>query len=152
MPDRPAPGLDRFSLRGLGIGLTGGGGYLGQEMALAIAEAGGTVAIVGRGRAALEQTAERAASEGCAEGGVICEGDAGDPSTFARAGEELRKRGVQVDGWVNNAYDGDSSQLGELDREGVERTIRSALVDAILVSDLAGKTMVEQGGGSIVNV
>ncbi len=148
----PGPDLDQFSLQGLGIGLTGGGGHLGQEMALAMVRAGGTVAIVGRGRAALERTAERAAAEGRSEGVAICVGDAGDPSTFAGVKEELRGRGLCIDGWVNNAYDGESSLLGDLDREAVEQTVRSSLVDAIVVSDMAGREMVAQGSGSIVNM
>jgi gluconate 5-dehydrogenase len=152
MPDRPGPGRDPFSLRGLGIGLTGGGGHLGGEMALAIARAGGTVAIVGRGREALERTAERAASEGRSEGVVICVGDVGDPATFARVGEGLNERGLGLDGWVNNAFDGESTLLGGLDREAVERTVRAALVDPIVVTDLAGREMSDRGGGSIVNV
>lgn len=152
MPDRPELGLDRFSLRGLGVGLTGGGGHLGREMALAIARAGGTVVIVGRGEAALEEAVERAASEGCEASVVPCAGDAGDPATLDRASSALRERGLRLDGWVNNAYDGVSSQLGELDREAVERTLRSALVDAMLASDRVGAEMGRSGGGSIVNV
>jgi NAD(P)-dependent dehydrogenase (short-subunit alcohol dehydrogenase family) len=152
MPDRSGPELDQFSLEGLGIGLTGGGGYLGEEMALAIARAGGTVVIVGRGEAALEATVGRAASEGRGELVIACAGDAGDPSTFQRVEGELGERGLRLDGWVNNAYDGAPSQLGGLEREAVERTLRSALVDAMLLSDLAGRAMVAQGGGAIVNV
>jgi gluconate 5-dehydrogenase len=143
---------DQFSLRGLGIALTGGGGHLGREMVLAIVRAGGTVAIVGRSREALERTAELAGEE--AEGGavVICAGDAGEEATFLRVVEELRSRRLRLDGWVNNAYDGDSSLLGDLDREAVELTVGSGLVDPIVLCDLAGREMVEQGGGSIVNV
>lgn len=148
----PAPDLDQFSLRGLGIGLTGGGGHLGREMALAIVRAGGTVAIVGRGRAALERTAELAAAEGRGDAVAICPGDAGEPSAFAAVEAELGERGLALDGWVNNAYDGDSSLLGELDREAVERTVRAGLVDPIVAADLAGEAMAERGGGSIVNV
>jgi gluconate 5-dehydrogenase len=152
MPDRSPPDPDQFSLRRLGIGLTGGGGHLGREMALAIARAGGTVVIVGRKEDALEATVERAASEGRAEQVVACAGNLAEPSTFERVKEKLSERGLRLDGWVNNAYDGTPSQLGGLEREAVERTLRSALVDAMLLSDLAGKEMVVQGGGSIVNV
>ena len=146
------PGRGEFSLRGRGIGLTGGGGHLGREMALAIARAGGTVVIVGRGGPALEATAERAAGEGLSHEVAICVGDAGDPSIFARVRDELRGRGLRIDGWVNNAYEGDPTPLGKLDRAALERTFRSGLVDAIVLSELAGKAMVEQGCGSIVNV
>jgi NAD(P)-dependent dehydrogenase (short-subunit alcohol dehydrogenase family) len=153
MPD-PAGGLDldRFSLRGLGIGLTGGGGHLGREMALAIARAGGTVVIVGRGEEALEATVERAGSEGRADAVVPCVGDAGDPATFERARDSLRERGLPLHGWVNNAYAGEPTQLGELDRAAIEKTLRSGLVDAMMLSDLAGREMAAQGGGSIVNI
>lgn len=145
-------GLDQFSLGGLGIGLTGGGGHLGREMALAIARAGGTVVIVGRGEAALTATVEDAAAEGHEESVIVCVGQAGDPSTFERVSGALRERDLRLDGWVNNAYAGTPAQLGALGREAVEGTLRSALVDAMLASDRAAAEMAREGGGSIVNV
>jgi gluconate 5-dehydrogenase len=83
---------------------------------------------------------------------VACVGDAGEAATFERVGAALRERGLRLDGWVNNAYAGAPAQLGALDREAVEGTLRSALVDAMLACDRAGAEIAREGGGSIVNV
>lgn len=50
--------LDRFRLDGKRLFITGGSRGLGREMALAIAEAGADVVIVGRDAESLEQTAD----------------------------------------------------------------------------------------------
>src|SRR5580693_4371731 len=51
------PVIDRFRLDGKGLFITGGSRGLGREMALAIAEAGGDVILVGREAESLARTA-----------------------------------------------------------------------------------------------
>ncbi|MBP2670893.1 MAG: gno 1, partial [candidate division NC10 bacterium] len=51
------PVLDRFRLDGKRLFITGGSRGLGREMALAIADAGADVILVGRDLASLEKTA-----------------------------------------------------------------------------------------------
>ncbi|MFP8871135.1 MAG: SDR family NAD(P)-dependent oxidoreductase, partial [Myxococcota bacterium] len=50
--------LDRFRLDGKRLFITGGSRGLGREMALAIADVGADVILVGRDSASLEETAE----------------------------------------------------------------------------------------------
>ncbi|MBP1777360.1 MAG: gno 1, partial [candidate division NC10 bacterium] len=50
------PVLDRFRLDGKRLFITGGSRGLGREMALAIADAGADVILVGRDLASLEKT------------------------------------------------------------------------------------------------
>ena len=50
--------LDRFRLDGKRLFITGGSRGLGREMALAIAEAGADVVLVGRNQASLTTTAD----------------------------------------------------------------------------------------------
>src|SRR6478609_6672939 len=49
--------LDKFRLDGKRLFITGGSRGLGREMALAIAEAGASVVLVGRDQESLERTA-----------------------------------------------------------------------------------------------
>jgi NAD(P)-dependent dehydrogenase (short-subunit alcohol dehydrogenase family) len=49
--------FDRFNLTGTRLFITGGSRGLGREMALAIADAGADVILVGRDSASLEKTA-----------------------------------------------------------------------------------------------
>ena len=49
--------FDRFNLTGKRLFITGGSRGLGREMALAIADAGADVILVGRDSASLEKTA-----------------------------------------------------------------------------------------------
>ncbi|HEX3314067.1 MAG TPA: SDR family NAD(P)-dependent oxidoreductase [Gemmataceae bacterium] len=56
--------FDRFRLDGKRLFITGGSRELGREMALAIAEAGADVILVGRDRASLETTARDVRARG----------------------------------------------------------------------------------------
>src|SRR6185436_19171757 len=55
--DRSMSVLDRFRLEGQRLFITGGSRGLGREMALAIADVGSDVVLVGRDRDSLEKTA-----------------------------------------------------------------------------------------------
>ena len=55
--------LDRFRLEGKRLFITGGSRGLGRAMALAIADAGADVILVGREKATLERTAVEAARQ-----------------------------------------------------------------------------------------
>ena len=56
--------LDRFRLDGRWLLITGGSRGLGREMALAIAQAGANVIIVGRTKSSLDETANQIRSYG----------------------------------------------------------------------------------------
>jgi NAD(P)-dependent dehydrogenase (short-subunit alcohol dehydrogenase family) len=82
--------LDRFRLDGKRLLITGGSRGLGREMALAIAEAGADVMLVGRDQASLEKTADdvrqrgRVAATIMADVGIPAEASLNGPrSTFS---------------------------------------------------------------------
>ncbi|HEY2249424.1 MAG TPA: SDR family NAD(P)-dependent oxidoreductase, partial [Planctomycetaceae bacterium] len=56
--------LERFRLDGKQLFITGGSRGLGREMALAIADAGADVILVGRDQASLDKTAAEIRSRG----------------------------------------------------------------------------------------
>ncbi len=70
--------LDRFRLDGKRLLITGGSRGLGREMALAIAEVGADVVLVGRDQDSLEETARDARRFG--REATIIVGDVGQPA------------------------------------------------------------------------
>jgi len=142
--------IDRLSMSGRGVGLTGGGGHLGSAMALALADAGATVVIIGRTLEPLEVVAEAAAHS---DGEVMpLQADAFDADTVGTVLDLLAQRGRDLEGWVNNAYSGGMAQLDELDEQSVSGDLRSGLADPIRATARVGKYMTARGRGSIVNV
>ncbi|MBW3542531.1 MAG: SDR family NAD(P)-dependent oxidoreductase, partial [Planctomycetes bacterium] len=70
--------LDRFRLDGRRLFITGGSRGLGREMALAIADAGADVVLVGRDADSLERTANEVRSLG--REAVALTADVGEPA------------------------------------------------------------------------
>jgi len=91
--------LDRFRLDGRRLFITGGSRGLGREMALAVAEAGADVVMVGRDPDSLARTAAdiRARGRHC----VTIEGDAGTPAGCERACDAALAHGP-IDILINN--------------------------------------------------
>src|ERR1700735_5616290 len=79
----PMPVLDRFRLDGKRLFITGGSRGLGREMALAIAEAGADIVLVGRDADSLARTATDIRSIG--RHAHTIQADAGIPEQCERA-------------------------------------------------------------------
>lgn len=143
--------LNQFSLADRGVVITGAAGHLGRAMTAAALAAGATVAAVGRDGGRLEALA---AETGVDEEGRLLPvvGDVGDDRTIAAAVEAVEGAGVELKGWVNSAYAGPATLLGELDREKARAAIDAALTDVIAICDTVGTRLAAGGGGSIVNV
>lgn len=142
---------EQFSLNGRGVVLTGAAGHLGHGMTRSLLNAGATVVAVGRDRTRLEELVELQSGLST-DRLIICDGDAADSTTVERTSELLTDRGVQLSGWVNNAFAGSSTLLGELSREKVQETVDAALTDVMMICDEVGTRMAAAGRGSIVNV
>ena len=74
--------FDRFNLTGKCLFITGGSRGLGREMALAIADAGADVILVGRDPASLEKTASDIRALGCQSWTITA--DVGKPAALVR--------------------------------------------------------------------
>src|SRR5262245_13109000 len=92
--------LDRFRLDGKKLFITGGSRGLGREMALAIAEAGADVILVGRDRPSLEKTAGEVRQRGRAAATIVA--DVGIPSEAERACREALQAEGKIDILINN--------------------------------------------------
>src|SRR5438105_3543534 len=92
--------FDRFRLDGKRLFITGGSRGLGREMALAIAEAGADVILVGRDRPSLEQTADEIRSRGRSATPIVA--DVGIPVEAERACRQALDSQGPIDILINN--------------------------------------------------
>ncbi len=144
--------LDRFSLAGKRLFITGGSRGLGREMALAIADAGADVILAGRDRASLVQTATEISKLGREADYVI--GDIGNPAECESTCREVLDTLKPVDILINNV--GGRLIDDPIESQSVDdwqRIIDLNLTSTFLCTKMIGNSMIERGeGGRVINV
>ena len=151
----------RFSLHGRVAIVTGAGGLLGAEHALAIAEAGGTVVLTDVDTASLDALADRCRAAGAAD--VLCaRADVTNADELETLRDAVLERFGRVDVLVNNAALNDkvetpthSAEAARSDRYPLDawrRMMDVNVTGVFLPTQVFGATMLERGGGSIINV
>jgi NAD(P)-dependent dehydrogenase (short-subunit alcohol dehydrogenase family) len=130
--------------------VTGGGRGLGKAIAEAFADEGADVAVLGRGREALDDTV--AAIEQRGRRGLAVVADLRDtasiPETFDRVESELG----DLDILVNNAgLQGDMPAL-EVTESVYDDVVDTNLKAVFFSCQAAGRRMVERGSGKIINL
>ena len=142
--------IDRFSVQGKRALVTGGSKGIGAEIAHVLAQAGADVAIVGRDREGLAETAAKVQETGC--NCLIIKADLGSvEQTHAAAGEALDHFGT-VDILVNNAG---IALLGSLLEASVDDWDQVQAVNMrapFLLAQALVPGMIEQRQGKIVNI
>ncbi|MEE9282181.1 MAG: SDR family oxidoreductase, partial [Myxococcota bacterium] len=140
-----------FSLDGKVALLTGGSKGIGRASALAFAEHGADVAIAARGLEALDHTSKEIEERGrrvCA-----VQTDVSDARQLERLVEQVRAELGGIDILVNNAATGDlRGELAKLTRDGFEEVLAVNLWAPLRLSQLCRTSMMERGGGSIINI
>jgi gluconate 5-dehydrogenase len=142
--------LSVFSLAGRTAIITGASGGLGKETALAFADVGCDVVVAARNRQALEEVA--AAVE---EKGRRC---LAVPTDICQAAEvqQLVDRTIdrfqKVDILINNAAIAVEKSFVDLSEAEWRRVIDTNLHGTFLCTQAAGKHMMHQGGGRIINI
>lgn len=106
---------------GVRILVTGGGRGLGRALALALASSGRRIALMGRNRAALDETAEHLAARGveC----LIAVGDVSDAADRAAIAVALEERWGGLDWLINNAGLGYGKSFAEHTAEEIDRVL-----------------------------
>ena len=148
MSQKAVPGP--FDLHGRVVGVTGGGGHLGAAMSLALAEAGATVAVLGRRADPLENVAAEARRRGYDADVVPITADVTSAESLEGALDRIEGEAGTIRGWVNCAYAGPLALLEEGSRSDFQAAIASGLTDVIATTQAVARRMRE--GGSIVNV
>ena len=144
--------LNRFRLDGKRLFITGGSRGLGREMALAIAEAGADVILVGRDPASLDKTATEIRSRGRSATAIIA--DVGIPAEAERACRQALETCGPIDILINNVG-GRRIDLPttEMPLDQWQSIIDLNLTSTFLCTKLIGGAMVARGGpGRVINV
>jgi NAD(P)-dependent dehydrogenase (short-subunit alcohol dehydrogenase family) len=141
--------LDRFSLQGKVVLLTGGAGLYGRGLAAFLAEAGATLVLASRDRAALGKVAAEERNRGYAVEAEIL--DQGDEKSVLALRDRLLERHGRVDGLVNNAVARPVSGLTDALAHW-EESMRVNATGLFAISRAFGEVMQSRKSGSIVNI
>ncbi|MDP4284878.1 MAG: SDR family oxidoreductase [Bacteroidota bacterium] len=146
-----------FSLKEKVIVITGGTGFLGNSFIDGIAEAGGTVGILGRNRKIAEERATKINREG-GKAIALC-ADVTNKNDLVNAKKMLLDSYGKIDGLVNAA--GGNMQEGtveshqdifNLNMGGLKKVMDLNLWGTILPTQIFGDAIAHHGEGSIVNI
>jgi NAD(P)-dependent dehydrogenase (short-subunit alcohol dehydrogenase family) len=144
--------LDRFRLDGKLALITGGSRGLGREMALALAEAGSDVILIGRDAASLDATADAIRDRGRTATTIVA--DAGVPAECERFCSEVLDRQGTVDILINNVGGRRVNiPTDQFPLETWQQMVDLNLTSVFICTKLLGGAMLKRGtGGRIINI
>jgi NAD(P)-dependent dehydrogenase (short-subunit alcohol dehydrogenase family) len=139
-----------FDLSGKTAIVTGGGSGLGRQMAGALAEVGANLVLCARKAERCEQAASELSELGVRALALPCDVRMPDDvqAVVDRAVSELGS----VDVLVNNAGTSWGAPAEDTPLEGWQKVVDVNLTGVFLFSQAAGRKMIENGDGSIVNI
>lgn len=139
-----------FRLDGKVAVVTGASKGIGRGLAPALAGAGAKVALVSRDISSLERlTAEIASSGGEAAAFAL---DVRDVAAIGRTFDAIRAHFGRLDILVNNAGLGDNHPAEDVSEAAWDAMMNVNLKGAFFVAQAAGRIMLSQGEGRIVNM
>jgi NAD(P)-dependent dehydrogenase (short-subunit alcohol dehydrogenase family) len=143
--------MERFSLHGRCALVTGASRGIGAGIALALAEAGADVALMARSADALDQIAHRIHGTGRQAITLPCDvlNDSAVGELVGDAWETLGKIDVLVNAAGGPLF---QSPVADIQEPGWQRVIDLNLTSVLRVSQAVGCRMLEQRGGSIINI
>lgn len=144
--------LDRFRLDGQRLFITGGSRGLGREMALAIADVGADVVLVGRDRESLEKTATDIRQLGRTAN--ILSGDVGVPNECEQICQQALDQFGPFDILINNVGGRRINvPVEEQTLDQWRQILDINLTSTFLCTKLIGGAMVKRGtGGRVINI
>ena len=139
-----------FSLEGKIALITGGGRGLGLEIGRAFGRQGALVLVNGRNRGQLEPALAAITAEGGRAEALVC--DIADEDAVSAAFQHIRATYGRLDILVNNVGRRDRRKLFDFELNTVRQLIDVNLLAPFNLSREAGRLMIEQGGGRIINI
>ena len=142
--------LDKFKLDGKVALVTGASSGLGQAIAIALADAGADVAVHARSE---EKGAETCASiEALGRRAAVIIGEMSDKDAPARMVAETVGKFGRIDILINNAGTIRRSPAVDYSEDDWATVIEVNLSSVFRLSQAAGRHMIKQGSGKIVNI
>jgi NAD(P)-dependent dehydrogenase (short-subunit alcohol dehydrogenase family) len=146
-----------FSLQGQTALVTGGSGQLGKALALALAQAGAQVAVLGRRLEPCQQVAEAIQAAGGQALALAC--DVLDRAALERVAAEIASTFGPVDILINGAG-GNQPQATttaertffDLDLQTMEQVMAGNFSGTLQCCQVFGRALAERGQGCIVNI
>src|ERR1044072_880305 len=142
--------LQKFSLDGKTCIVTGASRGIGRTMAIALGEAGASVAAIARSEDALEETANVIRSLGQRAISVRC--NLRDTGSIAAMVDQVLAEFGQIDVLVNNAGGGDFKPLVEMSDDHLQRIVDLYFNSNSRVCRAVGHHMIERRRGKVINM
>ena len=139
-----------FDLRGKAAIVTGGGSGIGRQMAHALAEAGADVVLCARKVDRCEEVAAEVRRLDVQAIPLRC--DVREPDEVQAVVDRTRAELGRLDVLVNNAGTAWGAPAEEMPLEAWQKVIDVNLTGVFLFSQAAGRVMIAEGGGKIVNI
>jgi NAD(P)-dependent dehydrogenase (short-subunit alcohol dehydrogenase family) len=130
--------------------VTGGARGIGYSIALALAEAGSDVALVDTDADTARESAEKISQE-TGKKIIAIEADVTSPADVDRMIAEILKEFGGIDAAFCNAGICKNISAEEMTLEDWNKVIAINLTGVFLTAQAAGRVMIRQGGGSIIN-
>lgn len=141
---------DLFDLTGKNAIITGGGRGLGEQIAIGLAEAGANVVLCSRKKEACEEVAEKVRQLGVKAVALKC--DISNPDDVQAVVDTTKSEFGSIDILVNNSGATWGAPAEEMPLEAWHKVINVNVTGTFIMSQAAGKVMIEQGGGKIINI
>jgi len=149
--------LNKFSLQGKVIVVTGATGILGKSFVEALAEAGAKIVILGRNEDKARQRVQEATTIGADAFYILT--DVLDEKALHKAKDDILAKYGQIDGLVNaaggNIPGATIQENQDLFASNIQDTIKAIelnLYGTIIPTHVFGKVIAESGKGAIVNI
>jgi NAD(P)-dependent dehydrogenase (short-subunit alcohol dehydrogenase family) len=139
-----------FSLKGKVAIVTGGGRGLGEQIAIGFAEAGANVVVCSRRVEACEEVSGKLKEIGVDSLALKC--DITNPEDVKNVVEQTVEKFGRIDILVNNSGASWGAPAEEMPLEAWQKVLNVNVTGTFLMSQAAGKVMLEQGAGKIINI
>ncbi|WP_261664726.1 glucose 1-dehydrogenase [Deinococcus sp. Marseille-Q6407] len=139
-----------FGLKGQVALITGGGSGLGLQMAEALTEMGASVVLCARKLERCEAAAAALRERGAQAVAVAC--NVTDPASVQNAVQTAVDTFGRLDILINNAGTTWAAPVEDMTLEQWNKVVDTNLTGVFLCSQAAGRVMLQQGSGAIINI
>jgi gluconate 5-dehydrogenase len=141
---------EMFDLKGKVAIVTGGGRGIGSKMAEGLAEVGASIVLCSRKAENCQKAAQDLAKLGVKTLAMAC--DVRSPASIQSVVDKVTEQFGRLDILVNNSGVTWGGTAEDYSLEGWEKVMSTNMTGAFLFSQMAGRVMIRQKSGSIINI